>query len=78
MKTKKAKPVLKQRQWKILKALGELGGVSTTRAIAKSVGLHGSGVSQSLSALDTKKYVKYLGGDAGDARWQLEVCVSEL
>ena len=78
MKTKKIRRPLKARQKKILLALRDLGGIATTREIAKLVKLHVNGVSQSFSALEAKKHVKRLGGKGGDAQWQLEICMSEL
>ncbi len=71
----KRRYVLKPRQKKILEALRNLGGLATTRQIAKAVELHVNGVSQSLSTLRDRKYVKYKDGKAGDMSWSLEVCI---
>ena len=60
---------LKKRQKIILSVLAELGGEATTRQIAEKANLHVNGVSQSLGALF--KYVKCLGGRAGDIKWKL-------
>jgi hypothetical protein len=61
---------MKARQKEILKALRELGGVATTRAIAERTGFNVNGVSQTLGALPG--YVVFLDGKKGSARWQLK------
>lgn len=61
---------LKARQKRILETLLRLGGIATTRQIAATLSLHVNGVSQSLSALASRKYVQELDGSGGDTRWQ--------
>jgi len=61
---------LKKRQRDIIRALQELGGIATTKAIAEKTNLHTNGVAHSLGAL-SEKYVRYIDGKAGAARWQL-------
>lgn len=60
---------LKKRQKIILTALNVLGGIATTKQIAEKTDLNVNGVAQSLGAL-SPRYVKYLGGQGGDARWK--------
>ena len=62
---------LKKRQKIILAALKDLGGIATTRQIAKATGLHVNGVAQTLGAL-SDQYCQYIGGRAGEAEWELK------
>ena len=61
---------LKKRQKEILRALYELGGEATTKAIAETAGMNVNGVSQSLGAL-SETYVRYLDGEGGVTTWRL-------
>lgn len=62
---------LKKRQKIILAALENLGGIATTRQIAKATSLHVNGVAQTLGAL-SGQYVQYIGGQSGEAEWKLK------
>ena len=71
MQLKKLK--LKRRQREILEVMMRARKeIVTTREIAGRLRLHVNGVSQSLSALGLKGYVREeLGGDGGDRKWRL-------
>lgn len=70
--TKKECP-LKARQKEVLKALRNLGGIASTRAIAEETDLHVNGVSQTLGALAARSLVRQLPGETrgGSVRWEI-------
>jgi len=61
---------LKRRQKDILQALSDLGGVATTRQIAKKADLNVNGVSQSMGALTD--HVLRISGRGGDTVWKVK------
>ncbi len=65
---------LKKRQKKVLLALGELGGVATTRHIALAANLNVNGVSQTLGALERRGLcVECLyEGNSRERSWKLK------
>lgn len=61
---------MKKQQRTILRALKDLGGVATSKQIAKRSGINVKGVSLTLGSLG--KQVKFLGGQKGDVEWKLK------
>jgi len=67
------RPHINKRHKNILKAMleiAEANEITTTAKIAAKANLSPSGTSSSLSALEKKGYVKFLGGSKGKKIWQ--------
>ena len=55
----------------IVKALKELCGTATTRAVAEQANLNITDTTQTLKALLERNYIRWLGDKSGDDRWEL-------
>ncbi len=54
----------------LLRALKDLGGTATTGAVAEQANLDVADVAQVLKALLGRNYIRWLGDESGDDRWE--------